>query len=349
MKCRIFSGIMLVLALTACGERVFRGYLQQGQDLYDKGNYVGAYEKWYVLAKQGNADAQVNIGDFYLDLMRNPKLAEYWYDLAEKEGSLRAQFALGNLYEWGGVGGANRTEELALAIIYERSELSIYHRGDLVSRAVKEAGFDVELNPEKALRYYLSAAKRGFSEAQFRLGMAYANAADDGCDPECGAEDNYLQAIHWLELAAGQGHEDAQRHLGYIYFEGSEGVRDFVKSIHWLQSALDGGYLDSGGISFVIGNIYAVGGYGVIKNEEMAMLKYWDAAHLGHFGAMAAGNAMVRKLFPDVLEEDSNYDEIRAWVKSQENALAKRAAWEEKLKELELRDDFATFDVGGSD
>ena len=55
-------------------------------------------------AKQGNAEAQCCLGDFYssgLGVLQNDLMAAHWYRLAAQQGNPTALYKLGQVYEQG--------------------------------------------------------------------------------------------------------------------------------------------------------------------------------------------------------------------------------------------------------
>ncbi|WP_171334170.1 tetratricopeptide repeat protein [Acinetobacter sp. CFCC 10889] len=54
-----------------------------------------------------------------------------------------------------------------------------------------------------AIWYFLNAALQGYSTAQFKLGMLYLNG-------QLGLDPSIAKAEMWLNLAANQGHSEAQ-------------------------------------------------------------------------------------------------------------------------------------------
>lgn len=74
-------------------------------------------------------------------------------------------------------------------------------------------------------------AERGVAEAQFSLGLIYANAK--------GAVPDYAQAEHWYLKAAEQNHALAQFNLGIMHAHGQGVPRDRAKSLMWIQKAAD--------------------------------------------------------------------------------------------------------------
>jgi len=86
---------------TTAGECEIRG----GEYVaYDRSNYASALKVWLAQAKQGNVEAQVNLGEIYekgLGGLADPAMAALWYKKAAVKGNSRAQVNLGHLYEKG--------------------------------------------------------------------------------------------------------------------------------------------------------------------------------------------------------------------------------------------------------
>ena len=71
---------------------------------YDRANYATALQTWLPLAKEGDAQAQVHVGEIYekgLGVAPQFELAAEWYRKAAEQGDSRAQINLGALYERG--------------------------------------------------------------------------------------------------------------------------------------------------------------------------------------------------------------------------------------------------------
>ena len=68
-------------------------------------------------------------------------------------------------------------------------------------------------------------------DAQYRLGRMYLDGQGVGKDTK--------QGVHWLSLAAYQGHYHAQAVLGGVLFKGEHVPRDAVRGLMWLLLARD--------------------------------------------------------------------------------------------------------------
>jgi len=71
---------------------------------YDRADYRTSLRVWLNAAKQGESEAQVNVGEIYekgLGIIPDYELARLWYEKAAKKGNARAEINLGYLYEKG--------------------------------------------------------------------------------------------------------------------------------------------------------------------------------------------------------------------------------------------------------
>jgi len=71
---------------------------------YDRADYRTSLKVWLAAAKEGNADAQVNVGEIYekgLGIIPDYELARLWYEKSARQGNARAEINLGYLYEKG--------------------------------------------------------------------------------------------------------------------------------------------------------------------------------------------------------------------------------------------------------
>ena len=76
----------------------------KGWTAYKNKDYATALREWTPLAKQGDADAQYNLGQMYNQgkgVPQDDKTAVKWYKLAAKQGNAPAQYNLGLMYAMG--------------------------------------------------------------------------------------------------------------------------------------------------------------------------------------------------------------------------------------------------------
>jgi TPR repeat protein len=71
------------------------------------------------------------------------------------------------------------------------------------------------------------------AEAQFGLGLKYANAA--------GQERDYPRAAYWYRKAAEQHHAMAQLNLGLMYAQGQGVAKDEAQAFSWIRKGAESG------------------------------------------------------------------------------------------------------------
>lgn len=83
---------------------------------YDRANYATALNIWLSKAQEGDAIAQLYVGEIYekgLGIPANYQTAAQWYEKAANQGNYQAQINLGHLYEKGQ--GVPQNKEIALS------------------------------------------------------------------------------------------------------------------------------------------------------------------------------------------------------------------------------------------
>jgi len=76
-------------------------------------------------------------------------------------------------------------------------------------------------------------ADAGDAEAQFQLGLEFANGADTAPD--------FQQAAQWYRKAADQNHAPAHFNLGTLYAKGQGVPRDDTQAVSWFHKAAEQG------------------------------------------------------------------------------------------------------------
>ena len=74
-----------------------------------------------------------------------------------------------------------------------------------------------------ALNGFRTLAERGDADAQYNLGVMYANGE--------GVARDYAEAVSWYRMAAEQGHAVAQNKLGVRYACGEGVARDYAEAV----------------------------------------------------------------------------------------------------------------------
>ena len=234
---------------------------------------------------------------------QNETFALSWYDRAAKNGSNKAKYRLGEIYEKGI--GAVKDPEKAFKYIEEAS--SYYDRALVKLGDYYREGIGISQNSVKAFQCYLMASATNNTEAWYKVGECYEKGI--GTSKKVSkAEEFYLRAANQgliaargalgklqynklgkkdeglanLESAAQQNDYSALIALGVVFGE-SDDVNELEKAINYFLKASE---VDlKGGEPFArIGRIY--GREGPLKDEKKAFEYYKQAAELGQVGAM---------------------------------------------------------------
>lgn len=175
---------------------------EMGTELYNKRDYVKAFEWYSKAAAQGYAKAEYNVGYFYENgvvVEKNVIKAFEWYSKAATQGLAAAECAVGYCYEEGEGIEKNiakafewyskaATQGLAAA---ERSVGRFYYKG-----------MGVEKNATKAFEWYSKAAAQGDAMAQYILALFYTDGT--------GVVKNEGKGWMWMVKAANNGYLNAQ-------------------------------------------------------------------------------------------------------------------------------------------
>jgi len=149
----------------------------------------------------------------------------------------------------------------------------------LADKSVSEAQFNLGLryaegqgvpkDEGKGAECYKEAAEKGNAKAMTNLGWMYYGGR--------GVARDEAKAAQWFLLAAVQGHLEAQFILGWMYSAGIGVPRDEVKAVEWYRKAAERGAREA---QFNLGLRYAQG-QGVPRDEGKAVEWYRKAAEQG--------------------------------------------------------------------
>ncbi len=103
----------------------------------------------------------------------------------------------------------------------------MYYTGEAVSKTA--GGVVLDNDPAMAAGWFYRAAEQGYADAQFNLGLLYADGD--------GVPQDMVEAAELFMQAAEQGHVDAQNNLGAMYYTGEGVDRDEQKAIEWFEKA----------------------------------------------------------------------------------------------------------------
>ena len=298
-------------------------YYQQSDSLYKE-----ACEQ--VLAGLGDADDKTNLALCYLNgygVERDSKKAAHWFLEAAKEGSHHAQMALGYSYLNGNGVEQNYKKAfywLSLAAPYfpaaERGLAECYYHGWGVKKDYEKAlslflklvdydgvnygicsnylglcyenGFG---NYAAAVSWYQKAAEAGLPEANYNLGICYAEGR--------GVAQDYAAAASWYRKAAEQGDAGGQYNLGLCYYNGQGVAEDREQAIYWAKKAAEQGWEPAK--EFLEGEVPSTGD--PVEKDLMA-----QAANM--FTAAGSGDANSQYILGLAFIDQSQYGIGAAWL-----------------------------------
>ncbi|MCC7036802.1 MAG: sel1 repeat family protein, partial [Alphaproteobacteria bacterium] len=207
---------------------------------------------YHDLAEKGDKDAQLSFARFAFKRKNYPE-AYLWLKLSnQSEIHYRNDTNLTKREMLGAIENASTTAQLD---IYRKDVYDWRPKGfsDLEDKALKgDAAAAKQVakfynnravynyaGPEYRERAFADAiqwqkilAEKGDASAQFELGKLYTEMKDKAGDE--GAE-------HWYLKAASQGHEDSMTALGYLYYKGIDGKKDYDTALKWWTQAVETG------------------------------------------------------------------------------------------------------------
>ena len=284
-------------------------------------DYAEAAQWYNKAAEQGNVDAQYNLGLCYAEgtgVEKNYAEAMEWFRKAAEQGNYLARDSFNDCYRKA-VDFFKQAEydralsqiELALShaegagVVQETTDGTVIYwsgHGGAVNDMIKH-------DNSIAAKWYRKAAEQGNVDAQFQLGVCYANgsgvekdmneaakwyreAAEQG-NPlaqnslaDCyrkgaGVEMNIEESVKWYLQSAKQDNADAQLQLGVCYFKGSGVEQDKAEAVEWFRKSAEQGKALA---QYNLGRCY-LDGIGVEKNYEEAAKWFGQSAEQGNVNA----------------------------------------------------------------
>ena len=136
----------------------------------------------------------------------------------------------------------------------------------LSSASDEPASGDENCVSEQELQLLRRAAENGHVEAQWQLGLMYADGDAVKLD--------YVQAAAWIKRAAEQGFARAQSVMGWLCANGLGVHANSEEAGRWYRAAAEQG---SAKDQYMVATMYRFGRYGVEK-DLAAMLRWYQAA-----------------------------------------------------------------------
>ncbi|KAF9925376.1 hypothetical protein FBU30_004815 [Linnemannia zychae] len=195
------------------------------------------YTQTVIDATLGDADAQVALGDMYLNghgVQRDYQKAMDWFLKAANGGDAVGQRKVGVLYGsgWGVEQNYQTSMEWYLKAAAQGNaqaecNIGIYYR----------YGYGVERDPFKAMEYFKKSADQNNANAKIHIGDIYYNAE--------GVPRDYNKAMARYQEAASQGSEMAKFNIGVMFEYGHGCVADTSIAMKWYQEAADQGSVEA--------------------------------------------------------------------------------------------------------
>lgn len=227
-----FKSLVLGIALLVGGSGICLAQdLDAGVAAYGRGDYATAYREFRVLAAQGNAEAQHNLGLMYESgrgVTQDYREAVRWYRLsAEQSAKLNDREAQDFIRVMCPSRMGLKEIELQLQTCrFVRRALYLKYN-ERANRAYSWHDYNI------AFQEYKFLAEQGYANAQSILGLMYY----DGL----GVTQDYEQALKWFQLSAEQGDRSAQFKLGLIYYNGQGIAQDHSEAMRWFRLSAEQG------------------------------------------------------------------------------------------------------------
>ncbi|XP_054398009.2 protein sel-1 homolog 2 isoform X5 [Pongo abelii] len=278
------------------GDQLFKMGIKVLQQSKSQKQKKEAYLLFAKAADMGNLKAMEKMADALLFGnfgMQNITAAIQLYESLAKEGSCKAQNALGFLSSYGigmeydqakgyrYLSGINVLQNCEVALSYykkvadyiadtfEKSEGVPVEKVSLGQlHLIGRKGLDQDYY--KALHYFLKAAKAGSANAMAFIGKMYleGNAA---------APQNNATAFKYFSMAASKGNAIGLHGLGLLYFYGKGVPVNYAEALIYFQKAAEKGWPDA---QFQLGFMY-YSGSGIQKDYKLAFKYFYLASQSG--------------------------------------------------------------------
>ena len=195
----------------------------------ETGNGVRAVRIWSDLARKGDPEAQLRLGQSFLSgesVERNEALGIKWVIQSANQNCVFSIFLLGAHFY---------LEDPAKAFYWNLKAASLGDKsGQSSVGSAYYYGHGVVKNPDLAALWFEKAGRQGEPNSQFLLGQMWENG-------EGGLVKSLAEAVRWYKMAANGGHARAQLVLGHLYSTGRGVPLNFVEAYKWfnLSSASD--------------------------------------------------------------------------------------------------------------
>ena len=161
---------------------------------------------------------------------------------------------------------------------------------------------------ETALTEWQPLAEEGHADAQFGLGLLYANGF--------GVPLNDDQALKWYRLAADQGHAQAQCNLAVMHANGWGAPQSDEEAFKWYSLAAEQGVAEA---QISLGQMYS-GGFGAAQDNVQARKWFTIASELGDYEAAFKRDDLAASMSAEEIAEADRLANV--WIESYQNLQA---------------------------
>lgn len=211
---------------------------------------------------------------------------------AERDPAIETLMVNAQKYYWG---GKEVRQNLPRAFAYY---LLAAQKGDTEAQFIVGGmyfqGIGTEKNPKEAFKWLYKAAENGEStpKSQKILGQAFLMGSV--------VPQNYTESLQWYQRAAENGDHDAQNELAFLYYVGKGVEQDFKKSFEWFEKAGKGGLPVA---QYNVGIMWYTGNG--VETTDLVQAYTWLslAAANGHRDAVAASKYLETILSAPELKE----------------------------------------------
>ncbi|HAA91641.1 MAG: hypothetical protein CMM48_12865 [Rhodospirillaceae bacterium] len=305
MRYLVIGTWALWLALTSAAWAGPKEDFAAGLQAHKAGDKVAAALYWEKAAKAGHSEAQFAIGVSYHQgngVKKNFAKALHWYRKAARQGNPKAANNLGNMY----LKGLGVVRDRAEALIWYRKSARLGHpAGQFSLGRMYERGIGVAGDRDEAIHWYRKAAAQGLKQAKIRLrklGVASDSAASGSGSGASGAgtarsgASTSATKVERLRQKAKSGDAKSQAKLGFLYYSGKLGRRDFEQAAYWWRKSAEQEYAAAMGN---LGTLY-LAGRGVPKDLNKA--KFWLEK------AATKGDASAKNNLAKILMTQAKYE-----------------------------------------
>lgn len=200
---------------------------------FQRGYYITALSLALERAEKNDAAAQTLVATIYangLGIAQDMARAASWYDIARKNGDMRATFELALLYQNGS--GVPKNRQLAAELFQTAADAG--HREAIYNLALLHVeGIHAEPNLVRALELMSQSAAAGLSEAHYDYGIMLLQGV--------GIASNQSLGTNHVGMAAQGGLLDAQVEYATLLYLGTGIEQDRPEAFLWYQKAANGG------------------------------------------------------------------------------------------------------------